>query len=166
MISGEVPKDLPFIKKVAMNVLKGPFSDKDSSIRYIRDSITNFYRISYPQLYKAQKPAIEKAINGILAEFSLNVFPYMKVTSNKYLNHIGHIESDGCFRCHSDQHKSDKGRVIPKDCDLCHTFIAQGPTGNMKYTNVNETMEFIHPKDIKNSWKTSLCTECHRELYP
>ncbi|MEI6898941.1 MAG: NapC/NirT family cytochrome c [Bacteroidota bacterium] len=166
MISGDVPKDLPFIKKVAMNVLKGPFTDSDSSKRYISDSIRNFYRISYPQIYNTQKASIDKAIKGILEAFSLNVFPYMKATSNKYLNHIGHIESNGCFRCHSDQHKSDKGRIISKDCNLCHTFIAQGPTGNMKYTGVNETMEFIHPIDVKNNWKTSLCTECHRELYP
>jgi nitrate/TMAO reductase-like tetraheme cytochrome c subunit len=166
MISGTVPKELPFIKQAAMNVLKGPFTNKDSSIMYIRDSITNFYRIGYPQLYQTRKALIEKAITGIQTEFSLNVFPYMKASSNNYLNHIGHIESDGCFRCHSDRHKSDKGRTIRKDCNLCHTIIAQGPTGNMKYATINETMEFTHPVDVKDNWKTYLCTECHRQLYP
>jgi hypothetical protein len=166
MISGAVSKELPYIKQVAMNVLKGPFTDKDSSFMYIRDSITNFYKISYPQLYQTKKDLIDKAITGIQNEFSLNVFPYMKASSNNYLNHIGHIESDGCFRCHSGRHKSDQGRIISKDCNLCHTIVAQGPTGKIQYATINETMEFTHPIDIKDNWKTYLCTECHRQLYP
>lgn len=166
MISGNIPKDLPFIKKVAMNVLKGPFTDKDSSLTYICDSITNFYKEKYPDIYKTMKPMIDKAIRGIQEEFSANVFPFMRVTSSKYLNHIGHLESDGCFRCHSDRHKSDKGKVISKDCNWCHTIIAEGPTGKVKYSTIDNVMEFVHPIDIKDNWKTYFCTECHKELYP
>ena len=166
MVSGEIPKERPFIKKIAMDVLKGTFSNKDSAITYIRDSITNFYRISYPGIFKAQKPLIDKAIAGILQEFSLNVFPFMRASASKYLNHIGHLESDGCFRCHSDRHKSDKGKKISRDCNLCHTIIAQGPTGSVEYSTIDNVMEFKHPIDIKDKWKGFFCTECHRELYP
>ncbi len=166
LINGEIPKDLPLIKKVAMNVLKGPFTNTDSSLTYIRDSITNFYKLGYPTIYASRKKDIEQAIKGILKEFSLNVFPYMRVTSSTYLNHIGHLESDGCFRCHSNRHKTDKGQVISKDCNLCHTIIAQGPTGKIKYTTIDSVMEFTHPIDVKDNWKTYFCTECHRQLYP
>ena len=166
MVSGEIPKELPFIKLVAMNVLKGPFTDKDSSLNYIRDSITNFYRVGYPSVFASQKALIDKAIEGIQNEFSMNVFPYMRVTSASYLNHIGHLESDGCFRCYNDRMKSDKGKIIPKDCNLCHTIIAQGPTPGMKFTDIIDTLEFVHPIDIKDAWKEYLCTECHRMLYP
>ena len=166
MITGEIPKELPFIKKVAMNVLKGSFTDKDSAFAYIRDSITNFYKTGYPAVYETKKPLIDKAIAGIQQEFSLNVFPYMRATSSKYLNHIGHLESDGCFRCHSDRHKSEKGTIISKDCNLCHTIVSQGHTGDIRYANVDSVMEFQHPIDIKDNWKTYFCTECHRELYP
>jgi hypothetical protein len=166
IVAGEVPQDLPFIKKVAMNVLKGPFTDTDTAMMYIRDSIRNFYRVSYPDIYRTQKSKIDKAIAGIQNEFSLNEFPYMRVNSSKYLNHIGHLESDGCFRCHDDKHKSDKGRIISKDCNLCHTIIAQGPAGNVQYSPMNAVQEFRHPIDIKTKWKEYLCTECHKELYP
>jgi hypothetical protein len=166
IMKGEISAELPFIKKVAMNVLKGPFADKDSSLRYIRDSIYNFYKIKFPGIYAGKKNLIDKAIAGIENEFSLNVFPYMRVTSNKYLNHIGHLESDGCFRCHSDRHKSTRGKVISKDCNWCHSFISQGPSNNMQYSTFDNTMEFVHPIDVKNNWKTYFCTECHRTLYP
>ena len=166
MITGDVPKELPFIKQVAMNVLKGPFTNTDSSLTYIRDSITNFYKVGHPYIYQTQKPLIDKAIVGITEAFSLNVFPFMRASASKYLNHIGHLESDGCFRCHSDRHKSEKGKIISKDCNLCHTIIAQGPTGNMRYSTIDSVMEFQHPIDIKDKWKNYFCTECHRELYP
>lgn len=166
MISGTIPKDLPYIKQVAMNVLKGPFTNTDSSLTYIRDSITNFYKLGYPAIFSSKKSQIEQAIAGIQEQFSMNVFPFMKASASNYLNHIGHIESDGCFRCHSDRHTSDKGATIKKDCNLCHTIVAQGVTGKMAYAPVDSTLEFRHPIDIKDSWKEYLCTECHRVLYP
>lgn len=166
MLGGSIPKELPYIKKVAMDVLKGPFTSKDSSLAYIRDSITNFYKTGFPDIYNTKRKLIDKAIAGIQSEFSQNVFPYMRVTSASYLNHIGHLESDGCFRCHSDRHQSKDGKVISKDCNLCHTIIAQGPTGDVKQTNLESLLEFVHPIDVKDNWKTYFCTECHKTLYP
>jgi hypothetical protein len=166
LIKGEIPSELPFIKKIAMNVLKGPFTDKDSSFRYIHDSIYNFYKVKFPDIFANKKHLIDKAIAGIENEFSLNVFPYMRASSNKYLNHIGHLESDGCFRCHSARHVSKQKKVISKECNLCHSFITQGTAGKMLYTTFDKTMEFMHPVDVKDKWKTYLCTECHRTLYP
>ena len=32
--------------------------------------------------------------------------------------------------------------------------------------SINETLEFIHPSDIDEEWKESLCTECHTGLDP
>ena len=72
----------------------------------------------------------------------------MNASSSKYLNHIGHWESDGCFRCHSGKHESDKGEVISNDCNLCHTIIAEGTTDNLKTTSYTNSLEFVHPIDI------------------
>jgi hypothetical protein len=166
IVRGTIPRDLPLIKRVAMNVLKGPFTDKDSSLVFIRDSVTNFYRIGYPVIFKTRPNAIKKAIEGIQEAFSLNVFPFMRANSSAYLNHIGHLESDGCFRCHSDRHRAQDGKVISKDCNLCHTIVAQGPSGQVAYSSINDNLGFVHPVDVKDNWKTYNCTECHRVLYP
>jgi hypothetical protein len=166
MIAGEIPKELPFIKLAAMNVLKLEFTNKDSAVMFIRDSITNFYKVGYPTIFANQKPLIDQAIAGVIAEFKLNVFPFMRASAKNYLNHIGHLESDGCFRCHSGRHSNEKGKVISKDCNICHTFIAQGPTGQVEYSTVDNFMEFKHPVDIQDKWKNYNCTECHKELYP
>jgi hypothetical protein len=166
LTSGVVSKELPFIKKVAMDILKNQFGTKDSAFTYIRDSITSFYKVNYPALYASKKELIDRTIEGIQIEFSKNTFPLMKANFSSYNNHIGHLESEGCFRCHNDKHVSAKGKVISKDCNWCHTIIAQGFANQIKTTSIIDTLQFIHPVDIGDSWRENSCTECHRFLYP
>ncbi len=66
------------------------------------------------------------AVASVLGEiFAFNVFPEMNVRWGAYPNHIGHEVSDGCFRCHDDEHMaSDDGRSLSQDCFLCHTLLA------------------------------------------
>jgi hypothetical protein len=166
LISGLFSKDIPFIKKASMEALKVPFTDKDTAMQQINDIVLNFYKEKHPEVLNEKETGrIKKAIAAIQGEYNLNAFPYMKADATQYLNHIGHLESDGCFRCHSDRHKTAKGETISRNCDLCHTIVAQGPTGKINSTPINSTMEFEHPTDIEGEWKVSFCTDCHRVLY-
>ena len=49
-----------------------------------------------------------------------NVFPAMKVGWGTYANHLGHIDTPGCFRCHDDNHKTPEGAALGQDCESCH----------------------------------------------
>jgi len=165
ILSGIVPQELGYIKSVAMNVLKTNFRNKDTALMTIRDNITATYKDKYPAIYAGKKDLIDKAIAGIQQEYQKNNFPFMNVTYNSYLSHIGHMESDGCFRCHDNKHKTDKGKVIKKDCNLCHTIIAQGTPGKLKSVSIKDTLQFEHPVDVGDAWKETNCAECHRVLY-
>ncbi|HPC98812.1 MAG TPA: NapC/NirT family cytochrome c [Bacteroidales bacterium] len=165
MLKNEISGNIPFIKKAAMEVLRNNFPDKDSAIIQIRESISAFYKSELPEYYDAHKDLIDKAISALQSEFSKNTFPSMKVTYDVYPNHIGHLESEGCFRCHNDAFVSDNGRRITRDCNLCHTIIGQGKKNMMQFATVNDTLEFIHPIDIGTVWKEANCSECHRYLY-
>ena len=166
LLSGEVPRELPFAKKIAMQVLKDPYPTTDAAMRGIHDSVYSYYKTQYPKVFSSNKGLIDKAITGIQEEFKKNNFPEMNVNNTSYLNHIGHLESDGCFRCHSGKHKTEEGKVISKDCNLCHTIVAQGTSRNFKSVALRDTLQFQHPIDIGDSWKESNCSECHKALYP
>ena len=131
----------------------------------IKDKVTDFYKTKYPDVFASRKGEVEQAITEIQNGYGNNIFPYMKADWRSYPNNIGHLENDGCFRCHNDRHKSASGKVISKDCNLCHSIQAQGTTGNMEYSNSNKPLEFKHPVDIDNAWKTDLCSSCHTQLY-
>jgi len=166
MLLGEVSPEIPFIKKAAMEALKNPFPLVDVAMKSIKDSILNFYKNNYPEIYQKYPDKINSAIVSIQKGYRENTFPFMKAASSDYPNHIGHLETNGCFRCHSDTHVSKKGEKISKDCNLCHTIIGQGPSTDKKYVSIQDALEFMHPVDIQDAWKEYFCSECHNVLYP
>ncbi|MBU8891673.1 MAG: NapC/NirT family cytochrome c [Bacteroidales bacterium] len=163
--SGVIPQDLPFIKKIAMDLFIEPFERSDTALVVIENHINEFYK-SYNSLNKELLTnKIDNAINGLQEGFSTNIFPEMGVSWDEYPDHIGHKTYNGCFRCHSDNHVSKEGQTISKDCNLCHTIVMQGRVGEESIAFVNDSLEFIHPVDIEGVWKEELCMECHRYLY-
>jgi hypothetical protein len=165
MLTGAVSKNIPFIKKVAMGILRDTFSNKDTALKKIEESITGFYKSDYTDFFNKNKDLINSSVASVQKAFIQNTFPIMKVTYDLYPEHIGHLESDGCFRCHNDAFKANNGHTITRNCNLCHSIIGQGKQGIMEYTNIRETLEFRHPIDIGTTWKEANCAECHKYLY-
>ena len=89
----------------------------------------------------------------------------MNVSWKKYPNNIGHMYYTGCFRCHDGQHKSDDGKVISRDCNLCHSIMAEGFANDMKVSDIDKPLEFEHPNDPDAMWKEANCVDCHSDLY-
>jgi nitrate/TMAO reductase-like tetraheme cytochrome c subunit len=162
---GKISTTLPGIKQISMQILYKDYVTKDSAFIAIRKQITAYYKTKYANLLAEKKSDIEAAILEIQKGYSNNIFPFMKASWKSYPNNIGHMESDGCFRCHNDRHTTSQGKVISKDCNLCHTILAQGIPGNMEYSKSLEPLEFKHPVDIDEAWKTELCSSCHSQLY-
>lgn len=163
--SGEIPEELPYIKQITMQVLKERFLTKDSALNFINDSITDFYKTEHPDIYADMPDKIEKAVRGVQAEFSENAFPRMKVYHDAYTDHIGHMQSPGCFRCHSGNHADKDGNLIRTDCKLCHNILAQGSDTAIVRTNIGSSLDFKHPVDIYGAWRDMHCSECHGTLY-
>jgi hypothetical protein len=165
MLTGNISKGIPYFKKTVMDILKESFSDKDSALMMIDKSITDFYVNDYGDYYEQHQDIIKSSIAAIQHDFSQNTFPAMKVSYDKYPVHIGHLESNGCFRCHNDTFKSEDGRTITKDCNLCHTIVGQGTPGNLQFCNIRGSLEFQHPVDIGTAWQEANCSDCHSALY-
>lgn len=124
MSLGLISVDLPFIKKKATELLKAEYSGRDDATERIASSLNDFYRVSYPDVYRGKRPLIEAAIRELQAIYLRNVFPEMNVTWGTYPNNLGHADFPGCFRCHDGSHATADGRTISNDCDACHTLLA------------------------------------------
>jgi nitrate/TMAO reductase-like tetraheme cytochrome c subunit len=165
MLTGEISREIPFMKKISMDVLRNAFQDKDTALLQIKNDIINFYIADHPEYYSANRELINNSVASIQTAFGKNTFPAMKVTYDVYPDHIGHLETEGCFRCHNDSFVSESGRKISRDCNLCHTIIGQGKPDSMQFTMIREALDFTHPVDIGTAWKEANCSECHRYLY-
>jgi len=124
MAQGRISPDLPFIKKQAVEILKVNYPDRDTAAREIAAGLDDFYRKSYPDVYRDKHALLETAISQVQAVYLRNVFPAMNVGWGVYPNNLGHMDFPGCFRCHDGSHASADGRTIPNDCDTCHTMLA------------------------------------------
>lgn len=164
--AGEIPRELPEIKSVAMTILSEDFGTTDSAMTYIKDEMNTYYEENYPEIFENNKALVDKGIEGLQNAFSKNIFPEMKVKWSEYPSNIGHLEFEGCFRCHFDNHVSEEGKVISKDCNQCHTINLQGNPKDLQVASITEPLEFKHPVDIDEAWKDMKCIECHTGLNP
>lgn len=162
--SGAIPAELPGIKQLSMEICDKEYSSTDEAHLNIESSIKKYYSENYTNM--ASPELIARAIEGIKAAFSKNIFPEMRVRWNFYPNHIGHMEFNGCFRCHDNLHVSMDGKSIKNDCNQCHVITAQGSKDNLVVSAMNKPLEFKHPTNIDEAWKDLLCVDCHTGVNP
>ncbi len=164
MTAGEISPEIPEIKSLTMGILVKEFPTKDSALKYIDFKVRSYYKKNYPELVDTAEVLLDNAVVAIQDAFSKNIFPFMKAKWSAYPNHLGHVESMGCNRCHNDNFKSNDGHVITRDCNLCHVIKAQGPEGNMEYAHADSSLVFNHPYEMTD-WQEMACAECHTELF-
>jgi nitrate/TMAO reductase-like tetraheme cytochrome c subunit len=124
LAEGSISPALPFIKKKAVELLRGEYPDRAAAAETIVRDLTDFYRKQHPDSYGKHRALVETAARQVRAIYERNVFPDMKVGWGTYPNNIGHEDFLGCFRCHDDNHKSADGRTITQDCTACHAILA------------------------------------------
>ena len=166
LTSGAIPLELPEIKAVLSELCDAEYPSSDSAMAAIERGIREYYEGDYEEIVEEHPELIEKAIKGMQAAFSENIFPEMRVKWSEYPNNIGHMEFNGCFRCHNDEHESEDGKVISKDCNLCHTISAQGNPEDLMVATLQNPLDFQHPDGDDEDWKEGLCTDCHTGLNP
>ena len=157
-VSGHIDPSLPYVKKVAVELLEKPYKTNNEAMAAISKGIPEYYEKNYPAVAKEKAAAIKKATVEVQDIYSRNFFPAMKVSWNTYPNHIGHFYSPGCFRCHNGKHKTADGRTIAKDCNLCHTVLSQKQENIPAGTQVKN---FVHPVDIGDEIFKTNCSDCH-----
>ena len=156
MAIDSIDATLPYIKSTAVEALEEPYTDKEVAIDSISTVVKNFYAQYYPD---ADQGKINRSIRSIQEIYKNNYFPSMNVSWKKYPNNIGHMYYSGCFRCHDGEHKDQNGNVLSKDCNLCHTIIAQTINDT---TMVNlDGLHFQHPVDLGEDIQDLTCTDCH-----
>src|SRR5262249_1471660 len=105
MAAGEIPPTLPFVHRESVKALK---AGNPAPLR---------------EFFPSQPPdQAARAVAALDRIHKQSVFPAMNVTFGTYPNHIGHVDSPGCFRCHDDDHKASDGTKIGQDCETCHAI--------------------------------------------
>jgi hypothetical protein len=130
---GRIDRSLPFIRREGLKALKTEFPSADAAKAGISKALTEFYEKQFPDLLKERRGSVEKAARELAEAWRVNVWPQMNITWGTYPSHLGHPNpngpevpgaSNGCWRCHDDNHVTADGKSISQDCDLCHAVLA------------------------------------------
>jgi hypothetical protein len=116
--AGLVPSGLPFVRREAVAAVTAPAAGRQAG----SDAIARRLETFYAAREAVDREQVRRAIAGVQQVWLRNVFPEMKVTWGTYPNHLGHVDTPGCFRCHDDSHKTADGTSITQECELCHTL--------------------------------------------
>jgi nitrate/TMAO reductase-like tetraheme cytochrome c subunit len=158
MLSNAIDRNLPFIKQESVNALVKDYTSTPQALQAIAREIPAFYAAKYPDLAKSQKTSIDRAVSQLLNIFQTTRFPEMRVDWRTHPDNIGHFYFSGCFRCHDNQHVSKDGKVISKDCDICHSLLGQAQQGTPMIQMARN--EFQHPVELGDLTNFS-CSDCH-----
>ena len=159
LLARRLDSDLPFIKAQAVEALSAEYKTTDEATQAIATKLENFYQSKYPDLFKSKQIEVRNAISEVQRIFKVSIFPEMKVDWRAHPNNVGHFLSPGCFRCHDDNHASSDNKVVTKNCDTCHTVIAEIMSGQPVYGSA-QGIPFKHPVDIGDITQVN-CADCH-----
>lgn len=158
LAAGKLDASLPFVKREAVALLSKPYATNDEGLRSIAEGLENFYRANYPDVHAGKGDSIRSAVAEAQRIFQTYTFPEMKTDWQTHPNNIGHFYAQGCFRCHDGEHVSQTGRVISKDCRICHTTLDQTEGG---ITTPAPDGAFRHPVALGTQGQFQ-CAACHK----
>ena len=118
--AGLIDRKIPFIRREAVRVLRANYANQDAADQQIDRSIRDALKANLPHDF--EESALRRSIGVTQAIYRRNVFPEMNIGWGTYANQSGHTTSNGCFRCHTDTHKTRDGLSIKQDCESCHSI--------------------------------------------
>ena len=127
MAAARVDRDLPSIKEKALELLSAQYSSREQALEAIGQKLTAFYQKEFGGQFPENRAKVDQAAGELGRLYQNYFFPGMKARWDAYPDNIGHLISPGCFRCHDGQHTSAAGKVISRDCAVCHTILQQPP---------------------------------------
>ena len=153
--------DLPYIKVEAVRALDDGYASSSDAMVKIANKIRGFYGREYPEVIRKRSDDLTRAIQEVQSIYSNSIFPGMKAKWSAYPNNIGHVESPGCFRCHTDSMISEDGDSIFHSCNECHLILAQGDSIQRVNVDLETGLDFIHPDDYETMDEFEDCADCH-----
>jgi len=115
-------QSVPYLKKAASEVMGRQFSNDAIEEGEVRRSLVAWYD-AHPE-EKPEPGLLKLAADKVQEIYGLNIWPEMNIQWGTYPNHIGHTVSQGCLRCHGNNHVTAEGKAVRSDCRLCHTVLA------------------------------------------
>lgn len=158
---GHLATELPYLKREAARLMAAPYETSSEAMSAIDEGLRSFYAKSYPEVASARAAEIGRAADYVRKGFEHNIFPEMRTDWRTESDHIGHKYYPGCFRCHDNRHQGESGRVIRRDCQLCHDSLTEVPSDGAATKPLLARGAYDHPFPLEGAHASLDCNKCH-----
>jgi nitrate/TMAO reductase-like tetraheme cytochrome c subunit len=155
--AGKLDVSIPFLKARSVEVLSKPYNSTQEAVHTIARDIPEYYQTTYPDVFNTKSEAIKATVTELQRIYTTYFFPEMKTDWQSHINNIGHMNFQGCFRCHDGRHVSPEGKIIRTECHICHTTLDQ-TIGGKTFSPPNG--DFQHPLNLGDKARYQ-CAQCH-----
>lgn len=165
---GKLPTDLPYLKEAGVRALDAGYESREAAMEGIRTALESYYAEEDPDVLEEQSEELEQATEVLRGIYRRTIFPEMKADWRAHPDNLGHLESPGCFRCHSDEMLDAEGEPLFSDCVRCHAVVAQDDRAIATMADFESGRGFVHPEDGSTFDEFTLCSDCHtggKEVY-
>jgi nitrate/TMAO reductase-like tetraheme cytochrome c subunit len=161
LVAKRLDVSLPFLKQQAVTALTANYETTEAAMQGIAKSFEGFYEAKYPALARSKQLEIRGAVAELQRIYRNTTFPEMRLNWQTHPNNIGHYYFNGCFRCHDGQHVSADGKVVTKECQVCHSVLSQ-QEGGVSMAAV-QSVPFQHPVELGDLTQVN-CSDCHSSV--
>ncbi len=123
LYSKRINPEIEGIREDALIALTREYYSREEAQEKMVEHLLSLQALRGEEQVKQYHDDIVKAGEYLIESYMNNVWPEMNVTWGTYQSHLGHQyyeEGYGCWRCHDEEHVSEKGESISMDCALCH----------------------------------------------
>jgi hypothetical protein len=157
--AGAVDRALPNVKVQGVALLEEAHPDRAAGLAAIDQKLREVYEEEHGRA--PGDPAVAAASAALQRAWAENSFPHMRVSWQTYPNHLGHLDSPGCFRCHNDELTDDAGKTLFTNCTDCHIVLTQGEDGGVASVDFDHGVPFYHFTDDDTFESYEDCASCH-----
>jgi hypothetical protein len=165
---GKLPRDVVYLKEASVRALDGGYGSREEAMQGIAAALQAYYEEEDPDVLEEQSEELEAATGVLRSIYRRTIFPEMKADWRAHPDNLGHLESPGCFRCHSDEMVDAEGEPVFSDCVGCHAVVAQDDQAIATVADFDDGRGFVHPEDGGTFDEFTLCSDCHtggKEVY-
>jgi hypothetical protein len=116
-----ISRDIPDIRRQAVEIFYRPHETQQEALNAIA-GLEGYYEHYYPDFYAEKAGLVQDAIEILQNIYAQSVYPEQKSDWDSHPNHVGHVYSPGCFRCHDGKHLNEEQEAIRLECNVCHSI--------------------------------------------
>ncbi|TFG72435.1 MAG: hypothetical protein E4H27_02625, partial [Anaerolineales bacterium] len=169
MAGGQLPTDLPFLRREAENIMEAHF-EYNTAIEKL-ETLPEFYRENYPEIYSENQEVLAYVVKVLTDMYAISHFPEQKVDHTTYPDNLAHSDFPGCFRCHDGNHYAvaEVDQSIRLHCNICHS-IPETAAEDQPVPDMPFVQNWQPDNHLSSTWMVDhrftfdqSCIGCHEE---